>query len=277
VYFNFVTPRYFATMRTPLLAGRDFDERDTNSSSAVAIVNESLARRFFPRMNPLAKRFHTTGRTGSTEIVGMVKDSKYESVRETTPPTVFLPAAQAPPRGDAEEFVIRSAVAPSALIPAVRQVVMDVNADIPLEFHTLAEQIDDNLVQERLLAALAGFLGGLALLLAMIGLYGVLSYFVAHRQAEFGIRMALGAQPASILRMVMADVIVVMAGGLAAGLAMALVSVKVLQRLLFGLEPRDGATILSALCLLSAMALLAGYLPARRATQVDPVIALRSE
>ena len=153
----------------------------------------------------------------------------------------------------------------------------EVNKDIPLEFHTLAEQVNDNLVLERLLATLSGFFGVLALLLAMIGLYGVLSYLVTQRQVEFGIRMALGSQPVWILRLVMRDVVVVLAAGLAAGLIISLASVKVLQKMLYGMEARDPVTIVIAVCLLSAMALLAGYLPARRATRVDPMVALRYE
>jgi ABC-type antimicrobial peptide transport system permease subunit len=163
------------------------------------------------------------------------------------------------------------------MIPSVQRVVREVNPDIPLEFQTLAQQIDDNLVHERLLATLAGFFGGLAMLLAMIGLYGVLSYLVAHRQMEFGVRMALGARPGSILWLVMRDVLLVLAAGITVGLATALATARVLRQLLFGLEPHDPATIAIAIALLSAMAALAGYLPARRATRVDPIIALRSE
>jgi ABC-type antimicrobial peptide transport system permease subunit len=211
------------------------------------------------------------------EIVGLVKDATYESVREATPPTVFMPAAQAPPSGAAQEFVLRTSVPPSVVIPSVQRVVREVNPDIPLEFQTLAQQVDDNLVHERLLATLAGFFGGLAMLLAMIGLYGVLSYLVAHRQVEFGVRMALGARPGSILWLVMRDVLLVLAAGITVGLATALATARVLRQLLFGLEPHDPATIAMAIALLSAMAALAGYLPARRATRVDPIIALRSE
>lgn len=276
-YLNFVTPRYFQTMRTPLVAGRDFDEHDTKNSSLVAIVNETLARTFFPGGSALGGRFRRGGEPGQVEIVGIVKDSKYESVRQATPPTAFLPATQMPPRAIAEEFVLRTAVPPATVITTVRQIVADVSKDVGVTFHTLAKRIDDDLVQERLVAMLSGFFGVVALLLAMIGLYGVLSYLVAERQVEFGIRMAIGAQPASILRLVMRDVLAVLAGGLATGLAVTLASVKLLERMLFGLEPRDTATMVTAVCLLSAMALLAGYLPARRATRVDPMIALRSE
>jgi putative ABC transport system permease protein len=275
--FNFVSPGYFATFRTPLLAGRDFDERDTKTSPPVAIVNESAARKFFPGVNALGRHFRRPRQPAPVEIVGIVKDSKYESLREVIPPTAFLPAVQAPPGGEAEEFAIRTSMPPSTLIPTVRRTIREVNSEVPLNIHTLAEQVADNLVQERLLATLSAFFGGLALLLATIGLYGVLSYLVTQRQTEFGIRMALGADRSSILRLVMRDVVVVLAAGLTTGLAAALLAVKLLERMLFGLEPRDPMTMAAAACLLSVMALVAGYLPARRATRADPMIALRSE
>ena len=151
------------------------------------------------------------------------------------------------------------------------------NKGIPLEFHTLAEQVDDSMVKERMLALLSGFFGALALLLAMIGLYGTLSYLVAQRQREFGIRMALGAEGGAILRLVMRSVISVLALGVAAGLAISLATTRVLQSMLFGLGPRDTVTIVAAVVMLSLVALAAGYLPARRATKVDPMVALRYE
>ncbi len=259
------------------MTGRDFDDRDTKTSAPVAIVNESAARKFFPGMNAVGQHFRKPSQAAPIEIVGIVKDSKYESLREVIPPTFFLPAVQAPPRAQAEEFLIRTSIPPSALISSVRGAIRELNSEVPLDIHTLADQVADNLVQERLLATLSGFFGGLALLLAMVGLYGVLSYFVTQRQVEFGIRMALGAERGSILRLVMRDVVVVLAVGVATGLAAALASVKMLERMLFGLEPRDAMTMAAAACLLSGMALLAGYLPARRATRADPMIALRSE
>ncbi len=276
-YLNFVAPGYFQTMRTALVAGRDFDERDTTTSPRVAVVNETLARRFFPGVHALGRHFRRGGESGSLEIVGIVKDAKYETVRQPVPPTAFIPATQMPPGQIAEEFVLRTAVSPATLTPAVRQTIADVTGEVGVTFQTLTKRIDDDLVQERLVAMLSGFFGVVGLLLAMIGLYGVVSYLVAERQVEFGIRMAIGARPASILRLVMRDVLIVLAAGLAAGIAAALASVKLLERMLFGLEPRDAPTMAVAVCVLAAMALLAGYLPARRATRIDPMIAVRSE
>jgi putative ABC transport system permease protein len=276
-YFNFVAPGYFATLRTPLLGGRDFSEHDAATAPAVAIVNEALARKFFSGSNALGRHFTRSGVPGDVEIVGIVADSKYESVRQTSPATAFFAAAQLPPDRTADEFVLRTAVTPTAVIHAVGQTVAEVHQDISVTVRTLAEQIDDDLVQERLVATLAGFFGALALLLSMIGLYGVLSYLVSKRQIEFGVRIALGAQPASVMRLVLSEMAVVLAGGLVTGLAIAFVTVTLLKGMLFGLEPRDAATMITAVALLAAMALLAAYLPARRATRVDPMIALRSE
>ena len=152
-----------------------------------------------------------------------------------------------------------------------------VNSAIPLEFHVLADQVNDSLVQERLVGLLSAFFGVLALLLAIIGLYGTFNYLVTQRQTEFGIRMALGAQAGSILRLVIRDVVTVLAGGLTAGILISLAGTRVLQQMLFGLGPRDATTMLLAAGVLTAVAMLAGYLPARRATKVDPMVALRYE
>jgi predicted permease len=277
IYLNFVGTGYFQTLRIPLLAGRDFSKQDTANSPLVGIVNETAARKFFPGVNALRRHFRWGEEPRQVAVIGIVKDSKYEAVRQVTPATVFLPAAQVPSREAAEEFVLRAAVPPSSLIPAIQRTVADVNQSMPLEFHTLAEQVDDNLVQERLLATLSGFFGVLALLLAMIGLYGVLSYTVTQQQVEFGIRMALGAQPSSILRLVMTETFAVLAGGIIVGIGLSFAAVRLLQKMLFGLSPHDATTILLAIGILAAVGLLAGFLPARRATRVDPMVALRYE
>jgi putative ABC transport system permease protein len=280
VYFNFVSPGYFQTLRTPLLEGRDFNG-DTKTSVQVAIVNETFARRFFHKMNCVGKYFKKVEDAGKpavpVQIVGLVRDSKYESVREDTFAQAFFPASQIPESDEAENFELRTQSRPLALASMVQEAVAGVHKGISLDFHSLAEQVDDSLVQERLLATLSAFFGALALLLAMIGLYGALSYLVTQRQAEFGIRMALGAPQRSILALVMRDVLVVLAGGVAAGVCISLATVGVLQKTLFGLAARDTATLIASVGLLSAVAFFAGYLPARRATHVDPMVALRYE
>jgi predicted permease len=280
-YFNFVSPGYLETVRTPLLAGRNFNDGDTKTAARVAIVNEILARTFFPNGDALGKYFRVHPDPGKPappiQIVGLAKDAKYESLREEAHPTAYFPVAQLPEDAEEQVFELRTAARPSALVPSVQEAVAGVSKAIPLEFHTLAEQVDDSLVQERLLATLSTFFGALALLLAMIGLYGALSYLVAQRQPEFGIRMALGAPRGSILRLVMRDVVVVLAGGLAAGVCLALITVGVLQKMLFGLASHDAFTFVASIGVLCAVAVVAGYLPARRAMRIDPMAALRYE
>lgn len=281
-FFNFVSPGYFQTLRIPVLAGRGFNARDTKTAPQVAIVNQTMVQKFFQGANPTGKYFKLDppkpGQPAPViQIVGVIKDSKYESLREETPPTVFFPITQISENDESATFELRSTTPPAGLIPAVQESVASVSKEIPLEFHTLAKQVDDSLVQERLLATLSGFFGGLALFLAMIGLYGALSYVVTLRRMEFGIRMALGALPGSILRLVMKDVAAVLLGGLLAGAGISFMAVRLLQKMLFGLGVHDPLTIATAVGLLSVVALLAGYLPARRAMRVDPMVALRYE
>jgi putative ABC transport system permease protein len=280
-FFNFVSPGYFGTLRTPLLAGRSFTDGDTETAPLVAVVNETLARKFFPNGAALGKYFRVRPEPGNTappiQIVGLIKDAKYESLREEAHATAYFPIAQITEHAEEQVFELRTAARPSAMIAAVQGAVASVSKTIPLDFSTLAQQVDDSLVQERLLATLSTFFGALALVLAMIGLYGALSYLVTQRQREFGIRMALGAPQDSILRLVMRDVIVVLAGGLAAGACISFLVVGVLQKMLFGLAARDTMTLLACIGVLSAVAFFAAYLPARRATRIDPMVALRYE
>jgi len=279
--FNSTSSGYFDTLRTPLLAGRDFSAGDTEASPKVAIVNQTFARRFFSAANPLGKTFRVAADPGKDEptiqIVGLVKDAKYESLREETFPTAYFPALQVRESIETENFEVRTAVPPASLTSAVQAEIAKVNKAIPLEFNTLAQQVDDSLVQERLLTTLSVFFGALALVLAAIGLYGALSYLVNQRRTEFGIRMALGALPLSILRLVLRDLAAILLGGVAAGLAISMAAVGVLQKLLFGLSPRDSATMFAAVGLLAVVAFFAAYLPARRAMRADPMAALRYE
>jgi predicted permease len=279
--FNAVTPGYFQVMRMQLLEGRGLNASDTQTSPLVSVVNKTLAQKFFPNTDPIGKRFSMEADPGKPapliEIVGVVNDSKYETLREETPPTAFFTVTQAFNKVGANGFELRTSVPPTSIQTAVQQAVAGVNKEVSLEFRTLEQQVDDDVVQERLLAELSGFFGGLALLLAMIGLYGVLSYLVTQRQTEFGIRMALGAQPTSILRLVMTDTFAVLAGGLIVGVGLSLATVTLLQKMLFGLSPRDATTMLMAVGVLTAVGVIAGFLPARRATRVDPMVALRYE
>ncbi|HUI43394.1 MAG TPA: ABC transporter permease [Terriglobia bacterium] len=282
VWFDWITPGYFSTLRTPLLSGRIFDSRDTKASPPVAIVNETFARRFFAKGNPLGGYFRVPGVDSPTaakpiQIVGVVQDSKFESLREETLPFAYVPLTQMTSVPEESTFEIRTAVDPGSLIPAVGSAVGRINKSASLQFTTLDEQVDESLLQERLLATLSGFFGVLALLLTAIGLYGVMAYVVTQRTHEIGIRMALGARRASILRLVMQDVGVLLAAGIAAGLLGAWWVARFAEHLLFGVAANDARTMMLAAAALVAIALVASYLPARRAMRVDPMVALRYE
>jgi ABC-type antimicrobial peptide transport system permease subunit len=189
----------------------------------------------------------------------------------------FSPISQIPQLDEHESFELRTASGASGIESAVQKAVTGVNKEISLDFRTLATQVGDSIVRDRLLAMLSAFFGALALLLAMIGLYGTFSYLVTQRQKEFGVRMALGARLKSIVGLVMREVAAVLVGGVAAGVCIALLSTGPLQKMLFELGPRDTLTIVAAICVLSAVAVVAAYLPARRAARVDPMVALRHE
>jgi putative ABC transport system permease protein len=276
VMYNSVTPGYFDTLRTPLVVGRDFNQYDTPQSPSVAIVNEAFARRYYGFGNPLGKSFRW--RPGSkvsppVEIVGVVKDAVYASLREKPSPTMFIPESQVGPRGFAN-IEVRADI---DVVSSVKAAIEAVNRDISLQVAMFTTQIEESLVRERLLATLSGFFGGLALLLAIIGLYGVMSYNVARRRNEIGIRMALGAEQSRVLRMVLGEVGVLVFSGLAIGLAAALAATRFVQSFLYGLTPNDPRVFGSAAAVLALVALIAGYLPARRASRLDPMTALREE
>ncbi|HUK32183.1 MAG TPA: FtsX-like permease family protein, partial [Candidatus Acidoferrum sp.] len=279
--FNYVSPGYFHTLRQPILAGRDFEVHDTANSPKVAIVNRTLARKFFNADNPVGRSFTIdagrNGRSAPIQIVGITKDSAYDDVREDFPPTAFFPINQMEEDAGSPNIEVHSNPGTSGLTESIRGIVAGVNPGISLQFKTLEQQVNDSVAQERLLATLSGFFGGLALLLAVIGLYGVLAYLVTQRQKEIGIRMALGAASGSILRLILRDVAILLAVGIAAGCVIALATTRFAQRLLFGLAPRDLTTLALAAGILAIVALIAGYLPARRASRVDPMTVLRNE
>jgi len=281
VYFNNVHDQFFETLGTDLVAGRDFNKYDTPESPRVSIVNQTLAKKFFAGQNPIGRRYREGfgDKPGDlVEIVGVVKDAKYISLREHIHSTAYYATSQNADAGQSTTFELRVAAgAPTAVIPAVKSSIAEVNRDVSLEFKTLALQVDESLSRERLLATLAGFFGGLALVLAMIGLYGVMSYNVTRRRNEIGIRLALGAEPSRVLRMVMGEVAVLIGIGLALGLGAAIVTTRFVESFLYGTKPNDPWTFSLAAAVLALVAVLAGLLPARRASRIDPMNALREE
>jgi len=244
-------------------------------------VNQTLARRFFPNRDPLGEYFRTSASdpasTQRLQIVGIVKDSKYISLREGYLPFAYVPLSQTAFIPEDSSFEIRTAANPTSMIGLVRDAIGSENKAASLRFVTLAQQVENSLVPERLLATLSGFFGGLALLLTGIGLYGVMAYLVTRRTHEIGIRMALGAQQGSILRLVFRDSAVLLAAGIAVGMGVAFWITRFVRHLLFGLTPSDVETLALAVGVLVAVSLVATYLPARRATKVDPMVALRHE
>ena len=286
--FNNVSDQYFETLGTTMVAGRDFNRHDTSTSLKVAIVSKSFAQKYFGAANPVGQHFRVhEGRGaqyawsiagGTIEIVGVVKDAKYSSLRDAPSPFVFIPWSQGGVPGPLTSFELRAAGgSPAELIAGVKSAIASINRDVSLEFKTLSAKVDSSIERETLLATLSGFFGGLALVLAMIGLYGVMSYNVVRRQNEMGIRIALGAEPRQVLRMVMGELAVLIGIGLIVGLVAALASTRLVASFLYGVTPNDPLTLALAVVLLAGAAALAGYFPARRASRLQPLIALREE
>ena len=273
-----VGPRYFATMGIPVLAGREFTDGDTKGAPKVAIVNETMAKYFFGKDNPIGRRFGI-GRSSATdiEIVGVVKDVRSLQLRNQAPRFVYLPYRQDESLTQLT-FYARSAQDGPTAAAAVRQAVQRLDPNLPIfDLKSMEVQLDESLFIERMVAVLSVAFGGLATLLAALGLYGVMSYAVARRTREIGIRMALGAERSRVLWLVLREVAVLAVSGIVGGLFFAIWLTRQVQSQLFGLSPTDPVTIGAAMVLLAAIALVAGYVPARRATAIDPMTALRSE
>ena len=276
VNFMSVSPGALEAQHTPLLRGRLFDERDRKDSPKVVLVNQTLARYFFARVNPISRHLEIPN-AGKAEIVGVLRDSKFVSLREETPRMVYVPASQAAVH-PAESFVARTAGEPAAFAGIIRELARDAEPNARItSVRSMVDQMDETLVQERLIAKLSGVFGLLALLLAAVGLYGVMAYAVARRTNEIGIRMAMGARRSDVLALVLGDTLLLIVLGLIAGIPIALACGHWVAALLFGLTPTDPMTILAAATLLAATAITAGAIPAYRAAKVDPMIALRYE
>jgi putative ABC transport system permease protein len=277
---NLLSSSWFTTMGTRLMAGRDFTDRDATGSAPVAIVNEAFARKFFDGQNPLGRRVVQPGSPTrpaiDREIVGYVADAVYRALREPVPPTMYLPLLQQPDPPSRMAISVRAAGrSPALLTKSLAAALTGVNKDIAISFRMLSEQVNASLIQERIVAMLSGFFGGLALLLAGLGLYGVTSYAVSRRRTEIGIRMALGAAPSGVVRMVLRRVAWLVGFGLALGSAISAWASQFVTTMLFGLQPRDPATLVLAALVLSLIGAMAGWIPARRAARIDPARVLR--
>ncbi|MDQ3918699.1 MAG: FtsX-like permease family protein, partial [Acidobacteriota bacterium] len=277
-----VRENFLSAMGIPLLAGRDLSVHDDSQTPRVAVVNETFAKKFFPGENPLGKRFGFDPETSSQiEIVGLARDAKYADLREEVHPTVYLPWAQELRSLGTATFEVRSQGDPATQVAALRQAAREVDANLPLkDIKTQIEQVDETLSMERLFAKLLNLFGLLAQTLAAVGIYGVLAWSVAQRTREIGIRMALGAQRGDVLLMILRQGLVLVLVGVACGLFAAYALLKYLAsatRMLYGVSPTDPLTFGGIALLLTLVALAASYLPARRATRVDPLIALRTE
>jgi predicted permease len=275
-----VGPEYFKTLEIPLLAGREFDARDRPDTPPVAIVNEAFARKFLSGANPVGRGFWIAASPGEPdtryEIVGLARDTKYGDLREEFEPIVYY-AAEQDKAGSGGQILLRSRLPQAETVAAVKRTLHEISPAITVSFQGLKPMIEATILRERLMATLSGFFGLLALLLACIGIYGILSYGVASRTNEIGIRMALGAEARDVRWLILREALLLVIAGVAVGLPIIFAVTRLASTLLFGLTPTDPLSLLSAALLLLAVALAAGYLPSRRATRVDPMVALRCE
>jgi predicted permease len=271
---NTVGGGYFETMGIGLSRGRGFEPGDREGAAPVAVVNEAFAAQFWPGEDPIGRRF-STGRGGTREIVGVARDGKYWSLTEDPQPHFYEPFAQA---YEADMvLLVRSASDPRSILPALTREVRALDPELPVEANTMAEHLGFALLPQRIGAAVLGVFGAVGALLAALGLYGVMSYAVSRRTAEIGIRMALGARAQDVRMLVVRRALALTLTGLGLGLAGALAATRVLASFLVDVSPTDPATLVSVAVLFTAVALLASWLPARRAAAVDPMRALRSE
>jgi putative ABC transport system permease protein len=273
------SPRYFSVMRIPLLRGRLFNESDSSSSAPVALISEAFAKRYFSNEDPLSRRltfgFPANG-IESREIVGIVGDIHDVSLGKEPGPLMYVPFAQAPLYGG--EVVVRSMLSTSAVVGTIRTVTHSIDKNLPVtDIAALADVLNESVAQPRFRTLLLGLFGAIALLLAAVGIFGVLSYSVSRRTRELGIRMALGAQSSSVLSMILRETLALTLLGIAVGIPCAVVTARLITHLLFTVTPYDPATLALVSLVLVAVGALAGYIPARRATRVNPLVALRYE
>ena len=273
-----VAPKFFETLGIPVRAGRALNDRDGASAPQVVVINEAAANKYFPRENPVGQRFGQSFETaGDLEVVGVVADTKYDSVRNAPPPTMYVPFTQQRLIGPMT-FELRTAEDPTKTVAAVREAMRRIDPNLPiLKISTQTAQIEQRFAQERVFAQAYALFGGLAVLIASVGLFGLMLYSVARRTNEIGIRMALGARREDVVGMVMRESLALVVVGVVVGTAAALGAGRFVASLLFNLAPTDPATISAAAGLMMTVSVLAAYLPARTASRVDPMVALRDE
>ena len=280
-WFNRVSPGFFKTMDTPILRGRDVSLSDTLNSPAVAVINETFARKLFKNEDPLGQTFKVDEGANKPEsvyqVVGVVKDTKYRTLREELNPIAFVPRGQDKQPDTDCSIVLRSDLPLDSLTTAVEHAVAEINPAILIQFTVLKTQIRDTLVRERLMASLSGFFGMLAAVLTTIGLYGLISYMAVRRRNEIGIRMALGADRIRVLTLVMREAVQLLGIGLVAGAALSWWASRTARSMLFGVKNTDPGIFGSAIALLAIVAMVASFLPAQKASHLDPLEALRDE
>jgi predicted permease len=276
VSLRIVTPRFFETMGIRLLAGRDFATSDAAGSPRVAIVNETVARRYFRERSAIGARIDVLGTPG-TEIVGVIADTKYRDLRAPVPNTVYVPMAQARSVGGQRTLHVRATSDPDDVIPALRDQIRALDSTLPAKIQRFTDVVDANLERERLIATLSGVFAALAVILTAAGVFGLIAHRVERRTREIGIRISLGAQSGWVVWMVVRDCLIVAAAGIAVGLPVTLWVSGAIRAQLFGVSPYDPATAIGAAAGLLLVALLAAYVPARRASHVDPMVVLRHE
>ena len=280
-FLNRVGPDYFRTMQTTLVAGRPFGPDDRLGAAATAIVNETFARKYFGGAHPVGRTFQLDVSPGEPQVfyqvVGLVKDTKYYELREEFKPLAYFPAAQEREVGPFLDVVLRSDMPLASLTPSITRAVREVVPGSTVAFERIETYVRDSLVTERLMATLSGFFGLLATLIATIGLYGVMSYMVTRRRVEIGIRMALGADPRSVIRMVIRESAMLLVAGVVIGTALGIAASRWAATLLYGLKPWDPASFAVAAVGLGAVTLLAAWIPARRAARLAPTLALRED
>jgi predicted permease len=272
-----VAPNYFEAIGIPLVAGRGFTDRDHEKAPEVAVINQAAARKFFQNENPIGRKFGTSiDDDSNTEIVGILRDVRYNDLREEPPATMYIPHRQSNPEDLV--FSVRTAGDPSGVMSAAREAIAAVDPRVPVvTVQTQMSTLERGYAQEKVLAQAYTLFGSIALFVAAIGLFGLMSYNVSRRTREIGIRMAMGAQRKEVLSLVLRESMLLVIAGIAIGIAGALGAGRFVASQLFGLEPTDPATMMGAMVVMLAVSAAAGYLPARRATRVDPMIALRYE